>query len=156
MPYLPVPLRPLRRLLAALLAGCVLLTSPGLAHASCRGSTAAPAHPAASKEGSQPVNGAHAGHDMSDTHDADMRVAAAHGGEGHGDRPGPAHCGDEGCTSAPGAAGCPMSMQCATVALPDAVQAPSPTAGESERLPALASGRMLEQASQPDAPPPRA
>lgn len=149
----------LRRFVAVLLTLGVLVTSAGWAHRACAAMTARGAGTAPS-----------AGHvHLADVHAASQTRGPTAGalhdappgqaGPGEaGDEAGhPAdRCGGHGCQSAPEEGGCVMMAHCAS----EAAASPAVALGAALHAPArpalVPSGRPLDRAYQPDAPPPRA
>ena len=139
MPSFIASTRPARRIVAALLALSVILTSLGWSHPACEQMGDA-------SDGIAMVAG-HA--DMASTHAA---TPGAGGDAGHHAD----HCSGHGRHSAPDEGGCAMVAHCsaATVATAAAVSVPERLALAQPALPAAT--RQLDRANQPEAPPPRA
>src|SRR5690606_25436153 len=151
--------RSLRRLGALLLILSVFLTSVGWAHLACgtmssrlSGTIATGSHP-----------GAHSGA----THVRDVvrmsgtsAVGMAHEGIRSDAGQSEGHCASHGCPSQSQSSsetgGCAMVAHCTTAIRPSAIAVLIPVVNTPAQPDVSPSGRLLERAYQPDAPPPRA
>ena len=139
MSSLLAPPRLLRRLLSAVLALSVLLTTLGWGHSSCDGSDAQLRVASAS--------------------DSHVGMAMAHGAASSGtdaSQHGPRGCPDHDRHGERGAAGCAVMAHCAVGVLASAVVVPASQMRRLAPTVELTASRPLEASYQPDSPPPKA
>ena len=130
--------RPLRRLLSAVLALSVLLTTLGWGHSSCDGLDA--------KHGVGSATESHVGMAMADGEAAPGADASRHAPRG---------CPDHDRHGEQGAASCAVMAHCAAGVLASGVVVPAaPTLRLASTVELMAS-RPLEASYQPDSPPPK-
>lgn len=139
MSSLPVPPRLLRRLLSAVLALSVLLTTLGLGYPSCDGSQA--------PHGAAPPSGAHAGTAVAHEEALSGGDTAAHAPQG---------CPDHDRHDEHGAAACALMAHCAPGVLASAADVPASHTLRIAPVVEATTSRPLDASYQPDSPPPKA
>ena len=131
--------RPLRRLLSAVLALSVLLTTLGSGHSACAASDA--------HHGAAAVADSHLGMAMAQDEAPSGADASQHA---------PRSCPDHDRHGGRGAAGCAVMAHCAVGVLASAVVVPASQMRRLAPTVELTASRPLETSYQPDSPPPKA